>query len=87
MDRPLSAEELREQLRAETRLAKLDLFADLAELHDTELISRQRKEFAARYRACVGVHPDQRFTFRSALERILAGNGGSVDQVIACCEQ
>ena len=52
MDRLPSADELREQLHAETRLAKLDLFEDLADLHDTEPIHREREKLAARYRDC-----------------------------------
>ena len=83
-DRPtLSAQELREQMNAETRLAKLDLFEDLAELHDTEVVLQERVRLSAQYQACVGVPPQQRNEFRAAMERILAGNGGSVDQVLA----
>jgi hypothetical protein len=81
--RPLSADELREQLRAETRLAKLDLFDDLAELHDTAMTERERQAFAERYRDYVGVLPARRAMFRLALEKILAGDGSTVAQVVA----
>jgi folate-dependent tRNA-U54 methylase TrmFO/GidA len=79
---PLSADELREQLRAETHLAKLELFEDLAVLHETATIDRERRCLAERYRACVGVPPDRRTEFRAVLERVLTGDGGSITQCL-----
>src|SRR5437870_2243926 len=67
---PSSFEQLHNALHAEQKLAELDLFADLAELHDSEPCQRLRALFADQYRKAVGVHPAQRDTFRSALERI-----------------
>jgi hypothetical protein len=78
MDCPLSADELREQFRAETVLAKIALFEDLAELHETATIRREREMLAEQYRALIGVPPGERARFRAALERIVAGDGGSV---------
>jgi hypothetical protein len=40
---PLSADQLREQLRAESLLAHMEWMEDLAELHDSELNPRLRQ--------------------------------------------
>lgn len=72
---PLTADELHEQLRAEVRLSQIELFEDLAELHDTEPSVRLRAEFAERYRRGVGVYPALRQEFKAAMERIVAGVG------------
>ena len=80
--RRLSAADLREQLRADRVLASTDLFEDLADLHDTEESPRLRQQFAERYRRLIGVHPDLRAEFRTALHNILNDGGGAVDDVI-----
>ena len=77
-----TAEQCREELKADRKLAEMDLFADLAELYETEQSPRLRQRFADRYRRLIGVHPEQRKEFRAALERVLAGGGMPVEDVI-----
>lgn len=79
---PLSADQLREQLRAERVLADMELMEDLAQLHETELNPAFRQEFADRYRRVLGVAPRHRMRFREELEKILHDSGGSVAEAI-----
>jgi hypothetical protein len=66
----------RNELAAESLLAKMDLQADLAELHDSETCEQLREKFAGMYQQFIGVVPEQRDEFRTALENVL--NGGQV---------
>lgn len=79
---PLSADELLEQFRAETRLANMDLFEDLAILYETETTASLRKKFAQRYLRLIGVVPEQRQEFRAALKRIVAGGRQPIADVV-----
>jgi folate-dependent tRNA-U54 methylase TrmFO/GidA len=79
---PLTAEDLLEQLRAETRLSKIDLFEDLAALYEEERVPKFRQDFAQRYGKAVGVAPEQREEFKEALEGIVAGGRQSVANLI-----
>ena len=82
-DRPLSADELREVLHAETKLAELDLYADVAAAVETEPSSELRSRYADEYRRVVGVPAENRGQFRTSLEAIRDGNGDSVENVVA----
>jgi hypothetical protein len=83
MDRPeFTGDELLEQLRAESHLAKIDLFEDLAGLYEFESVSKRREAYAERYRRNVGVFPEQRYDLKTALERIVAGGRQPVADVI-----
>jgi hypothetical protein len=75
-----------EGLRAEAKLARLDLHADLAELHDTETCPRLRRSFADKYRKVIGVFPHQREALRAGLERIRDGGKMSVNDLIAALD-
>jgi hypothetical protein len=79
----LSADQLREQLKADVCMADLDLFEDLADLHDTEGSAKLRVEFANRYRKILGVNPPQRHKFKEGLQGILDGNGKFIADVIS----
>lgn len=80
--RPLSADDYREALNADCKLAELELYDDLAALHDEETCPRMRQLYAQRFRELVGVHPDQRDEFQQALERIRDGGGVPVQDVV-----
>jgi hypothetical protein len=72
---------LRHQLAAETTLAELDLYEDVAELHDTA-VGAERDRFAAWYRTLVGVHPDRRQDLRAVVKRIEADGNRLVEDVV-----
>ena len=82
----LSADQLMEQLRADIHLANLDLFEDLALLHDTEPNAQLRADFARQYHKLLGVDPPQRLKFQAGLQAILDGNGKIVAELIANLE-
>jgi hypothetical protein len=79
--RQLSAEELDEVLKADVKLAELDLYADLAALWETETVPGLREHHAAWYRRLLGVHPAKRAAFRDGLLRIQAGGGMPVEDL------
>ena len=70
-----TAEELHEALRADVKLAELDLYADLAALWEEETVPELRQQHAAWYRRLLGVHPAKRDAVREGLLRIQAGGG------------
>ena len=78
----LSADQLREHLRADRLLADIDLFEDLARLYEEEPKAVARADFAARYRNILGIHPQHRSTFQQGLQAILGGNGKFVQELI-----
>jgi hypothetical protein len=82
-ERTLTTAELREALQAECKLAELDLYEDLAALHDEETCPVLRRYFAERYATILGVQPDRREELRSALEPIRDGSGASVAALLA----
>jgi hypothetical protein len=79
---PYAADDLLEQLRAESRLANMDLAEDLASVYETEATQALRARYADAYLRCVGVVPEQRSDFREALQWIVAGGRQSVADVI-----
>jgi uncharacterized protein (DUF2249 family) len=79
---PSSADELREQLRAEAMLAKLDVLEDLALVHDHEPMPALRQTLSMQYRQAVGVVPGRRDEFRTALIRVLEGGGQTIADAI-----
>jgi hypothetical protein len=54
----------------------------LAERYAQERSPSLQAEYARRYRELIGIGPDQREEFRAALERVRAGGGMSVQDVI-----
>lgn len=80
--RDLSAEEWRAEVQAEQRLATMDLVEDLAVLVDTEGCAGLRRQMADQYRAAVGVSPKHRQELRAAMERVKAGGGMPVADVV-----
>jgi len=72
----------REELRAEQKLAEMDLYEDLAALHEEETCNVLKARFAERYRELIGVHPDNRDQLREAMERVRDGGGADVADVI-----
>lgn len=81
-ERQLSADELHEILRAEVKLADLDLYEEVARAVETEPLSAVREVYAAQYREYLGISVDQRDVLRAALERIQGGGGDSVANVV-----
>ena len=75
-------EEWREEIEAERRLAHIDLLEDLAALSEDETCPELQGRFSSRYRQVVGVAPAERREFQAALERIKAGGGMSVEDLI-----
>lgn len=73
---------MREQLRADALLAKMDLVSDLAALHDEARDRSLRAIYAAQYRRLIGVSPSNRQAFQAALERIVAGGRQSIADVL-----
>jgi hypothetical protein len=71
-----------EELKAERKLAELDLYEDLAGLHAEETCHLLKARFAERYRELIGVHPDRRDELREAMERVRDGGGAEVADVI-----
>ena len=80
--RPLSADAYRNILDAEARLALLEIYEDLADLHDTEHSDRLRTKFAEQYRRCVGVTPNQRGHFRVGLEHLCNSGAMPVEDLV-----
>jgi hypothetical protein len=77
-----SAESLLEELRAEEKLARMALVEDLGVLADTETCPRLRRQLTERYRRAIGVNPQTRRKLQAALERVKAGGGMPVADVI-----
>jgi hypothetical protein len=80
--RPPSAEQYREVLTARRTLATMKLHRGLAERWEAEASPSLRAEYAKRYRELIGVEPNLRDEFHAALERIEAGGGMPVADVI-----
>jgi hypothetical protein len=78
-----SADDLLEALRADAVLARMELHEDLAALAEEETDEALRRTFAERYRRLVGILPHQRKEFRRGLERIEAGSGMPVGDLVA----
>ncbi len=76
-----SAEEWKEQLQAEKRLAAMDVLEDLAFLAEEGPCAAVRKAMVNRYRNLVGVCPAHRHEFRLGLERIKLGGGMSPEDL------
>jgi hypothetical protein len=83
---PFSADDWKEQLQAEQRLAKMDLFEDLAALVEEEPCAALRQKLANRYRKLIGVSPEHRHDFRLRLERTVEGGGPSPDETATLIE-
>jgi hypothetical protein len=77
-----SAEAWIEELRAEEKLAHMDIAEDLALLAESEASPRLRRQLSDRYRATAGVRPELRHELRSAMKRVIAGGGMPVEAVI-----
>lgn len=60
----------------------MDRHADLAGRYEFASSPALRRLFGERYRRLIGVYPEYRETFRSALERVRNGGGMSVKEVI-----
>jgi len=60
----------------------MDLVEDLAVLVDTEDCAALRRQMADQYRAAVGVSPKHRQELRAAMERVKAGGGMPVADVV-----
>jgi hypothetical protein len=78
----VSPEAARAAWDAELQLLKLDAEEWLAVFHDQADAEYLRSAFAEKYRAAVGVHPDQREEFREALRRVRDGGGMPIADVI-----
>ena len=76
-----TAEELHEGLRADVKLAELELYADVAALWEEETVPELRQQHAAWYRQLLGVHPAKRDAFREGLIRISGGGGMPVEDL------
>ena len=76
-----TAKELHEALRADVKLAELDLYADLAAFWEEETVPELRQQHAAWYRQLLGVHPAKRDAFREGLLRISVGRGTPVEDL------
>lgn len=77
-----SADAYRESLEARKTLAQMKLHERLAQTCDQMTAQSLREQFAESYREVIGVYPDQREEFRQALERVKAGAGMTVQDVI-----
>ena len=77
-----SAEQHLEELRAEAKLAEMDFLEEAAVLAESEGPPVLRRHLSERYRAAVGVRPEDRGELRSALERVKAGGGMPVQDVV-----
>jgi hypothetical protein len=73
---------LREQLRAETLLAKMDLHREFLDLWSTEREPGMRAFYAAKYRKVFGVDPERHAEFRQAVEAIRDGGADTVQAAI-----
>ena len=60
----------------------MDLVEDLAVLAETEECRRLRRQLADRYRSLIGVDPQHREGLRSAMQRVRAGGGMPVRDVV-----
>jgi hypothetical protein len=60
----------------------MDVLADLARLAENHQVAAIRQRLRKRYRDVVGVDPERRDELRAALERIKAGGGASVEDVV-----
>jgi hypothetical protein len=69
-------------LAAESRLARMDLHEDFAELYETEDSDVLRRRFAKRYRELIGIDPNRRAELRGELERVRDSGSLPVEQVI-----
>ena len=59
----------------------MDLREDLASGYEQATSPRLRRQFAAAYRAAVGVYPEQRHEFRATLEQLRDTGGTAVDDI------
>lgn len=76
-----SAGDYPQEVEAELKLAEMDRHENLAA--EAKAATSFGYVFADRYRELIGVAPEQRHKLRAALERIRAGGGQSVENVIA----
>ncbi len=83
----MSAEAWLEETRAEAKLAQMDLAEDLGVLSDSEECPRLRRTLAEQYRQVIGVAPQYREQLRIALERVKAGGGMPVADVVDLMER
>ena len=72
---PLTADQWKQQLQAEQRLATMDVVEDMAVLAVAEECESIRQRLANRYRKLIGVLPEHRQAFQSELERIKEDGG------------
>jgi hypothetical protein len=77
-----SADNHLEALRAEEKLAQMDIAEDLATLAESEECPRLRHQLANQYRRVVGVAAESREELRAAMERVKMGGGVPVVDVI-----
>ena len=80
-----SAGRIDDSLKAELVLADMELCEDFALLFKDETCPELRAWFARKYERLIGVHPDARGELGQALERIAAGGGAAVTDVIDQC--
>ncbi len=81
-DRARSADELREVLLAEAKLAELELYTDVALAIETEPLAEVRAQYAAEYRRLLGISAADGSEFRASLESIREGSCSSVVRVL-----
>jgi hypothetical protein len=72
---PLTADQWKQQIQAEQRLATMDVLEDMAILAEEEDCESIRQRMANRYRKLIGVLPEHRQAFQSELERIKEDGG------------
>lgn len=81
-ERTLTPAELHQALDAECKLAEMDLYEDLALLHDDEPCPILRRWYAERYRKLIGVLPQRRLELQHALERVREDGTPPVREII-----
>jgi hypothetical protein len=76
-----SAETAQYALDATRELERMAVLEEIAEQHDAELSHLLRAQYALRYRELLAIQPGDRDEYRTALERIAAGGGMSIEDL------
>lgn len=80
---PLTPDQLSAALEAKVLRSRMGLAERVATLWETTRIDWLRDRLAAQYRSWIGIHPGDRQTLRDALDRVIAGGGVPVRDLIA----